>query len=165
MMKSAKRVHPTAEAVLRLLPVAMAAMAAALTAEDREVLAYFLAATCHVEERRRCWRRGRHRPLFCCGCFDCYTSFWLRWDTSPDRELIDQAIEAFEETIACHEPRRHRRRGKVARQERTKEAKSEPPAAAVTAPPADVERIKTRVWPDVTVFFNSRIWNLWSPGV
>ncbi|GAB4838927.1 hypothetical protein Ancab_028459 [Ancistrocladus abbreviatus] len=39
-------------------------------------------------------------PLFNCGCFDCYTSYWLRWDLSPNREFIHQVIEAFEEHLA-----------------------------------------------------------------
>ncbi|GAB4838958.1 hypothetical protein Ancab_028491 [Ancistrocladus abbreviatus] len=39
-------------------------------------------------------------PLFDCGCFDCYTSYWLRWDLSPNREFIHQVIEAFEEHLA-----------------------------------------------------------------
>lgn len=39
-------------------------------------------------------------PLFECDCFDCYTSSWFKWDSSPNRELIHQAIEAFEESLA-----------------------------------------------------------------
>ncbi|GJR98142.1 hypothetical protein Tco_0270316 [Tanacetum coccineum] len=38
-------------------------------------------------------------PLFECDCFDCYTSYWFKWDSSPNRELIHLAIEAFEETL------------------------------------------------------------------
>lgn len=44
-----------------------------------------------------------HRPLFACDCFDCYTSFWFRWDSSPNRELIHQAIEAFEDHLSRSE--------------------------------------------------------------
>ncbi|KAK2977950.1 hypothetical protein RJ640_014230 [Escallonia rubra] len=32
-------------------------------------------------------------PVFDCECFDCYTSYWFRWDSSPNRELIHQAFE------------------------------------------------------------------------
>ncbi|CAM8953524.1 unnamed protein product [Rhodiola kirilowii] len=42
-------------------------------------------------------------PAFDCECFDCYTSFWFRWDSSPNRELIHKAIEAFEEHLASRE--------------------------------------------------------------
>ncbi|XVF85312.1 hypothetical protein PTKIN_Ptkin17bG0107600 [Pterospermum kingtungense] len=38
-------------------------------------------------------------PLFDCGCFECYTSYWFRWDSSPNRELIHQVIEAFEDHL------------------------------------------------------------------
>ncbi|XP_011658397.1 uncharacterized protein LOC105435986 [Cucumis sativus] len=33
-------------------------------------------------------------------CFDCYMSYWDRWNSSPNGELIHQAIEAFEEQLA-----------------------------------------------------------------
>ncbi|RZS11140.1 hypothetical protein BHM03_00042455 [Ensete ventricosum] len=94
-------------AVLKLLPAAILALTVALTYQDKEVVAYLITRSIHGPatltagaERRRC--RG-HRPLFDCGCFDCYISFWSRWDCSPDRELIHQAIEAFEEHLASLE--------------------------------------------------------------
>ncbi|RRT69015.1 hypothetical protein BHM03_00018759 [Ensete ventricosum] len=94
-------------AVLRLLPAAILALTAAMGKEDREVLAYLLTRSIEgwAEDRRHCHRPGRtqHRPVFGCGCFDCYTGFWSRWDCSPDRELIHQAIEAFEEHLASSE--------------------------------------------------------------
>ncbi|CAD5179604.1 unnamed protein product [Musa acuminata subsp. malaccensis] len=94
-------------AVLSLLPAAILALTAAMGKEDREVLAYLLTRSIEgwAEDRRHCQRPGRtqHRPVFGCGCFDCYTGFWSRWDCSPDRELIHQAIEAFEEHLASSE--------------------------------------------------------------
>ncbi|XVF02798.1 hypothetical protein REPUB_Repub04eG0205300 [Reevesia pubescens] len=38
-------------------------------------------------------------PVFDCDCFHCYTSYWFRWDSSPNRELIHQVIEAFEDHL------------------------------------------------------------------
>ncbi|MBA0596403.1 hypothetical protein Gorai_013224, partial [Gossypium raimondii] len=38
-------------------------------------------------------------PVFDCDCFDCYTSYWFRWDSSPNLELIHQIIEAFEDHL------------------------------------------------------------------
>lgn len=220
--KGKGRIHPSppwpgpsggdAQAVLKLLPAAIAAVTAALGAEDREVLAYLVARSLlgpwpaggEEEEKRWCWRQERHhRPLFCCGCFDCYTFYWLRWDSSPDRELIHQAIEAFEEQLAGDERRRHRlgRRGS-GRRDRSRKGKSEARkegasveegdggdraaaaaasavaeeeqfgggddaageelAGGAVAPPEEGER--NRGWADVTLFFNSRFWSLWSPG-
>ncbi|KAF4390543.1 hypothetical protein F8388_006040 [Cannabis sativa] len=43
---------------------------------------------------------GHKPPMFDCDCFDCYTSYWFRWDSSPNRELIHQVIEAFEDHLS-----------------------------------------------------------------
>lgn len=52
-------------------------------------------------------------PVFDCGCFECYTCYWFRWDSSPNRELIHQAIEAFEDHLSYGEkPKRIGGRGK-----------------------------------------------------
>ncbi|KAF3785216.1 hypothetical protein EJ110_NYTH28469 [Nymphaea thermarum] len=96
-----------AVSVLKVLPAAILALASALVVEDREVLAYLIArslsATLAQEERRRCRRSQLHRPAFDCGCFDCYISFWTRWDASPNRDLIHDVIDAFEEHLAAAE--------------------------------------------------------------
>lgn len=106
--------------VLKLLPAAILALASVLSLEDREVLAYMIARSLscsnppplNIESSngsKRSSKRqlggsggggGPHKPpVFGCDCFDCYTSFWLRWDSSPNRELIHQVIEAFEEHL------------------------------------------------------------------
>ncbi|KAK9120136.1 hypothetical protein Scep_018229 [Stephania cephalantha] len=106
--------------MLKLLPTAILALVSALTVEDREVLAYLItrsikttSPTSVIEEKKKCKRpinRGTgtgttttaatHKPpMFDCGCFECYTSYWYRWDSSPNRELIHQAIEAFEDHL------------------------------------------------------------------
>ncbi|KAF0934738.1 hypothetical protein E2562_028330 [Oryza meyeriana var. granulata] len=98
-------------AALRLLPAAIFALATALRPEDQQVLAYLVTrclqgagATHHPEQPPvRGRRRRAHPPAIGCGCFDCYTSFWSRWDCSPSRELIHDAIEAFEDHLAAAE--------------------------------------------------------------
>ncbi|KAK1306779.1 hypothetical protein QJS10_CPA10g01609 [Acorus calamus] len=109
---------PSADAalsVLSLLPAAILALTAALCAGDREVLAYLITQSLKpppspVEEKRHCNKKppaasggigsgALHRATFDCGCFGCYTSYWYRWDSSPDRELIHRVIEAFEEHL------------------------------------------------------------------
>eukprot|EP00262_Sarcandra_glabra_P021914 TRINITY_DN944_c0_g1_i1.p1 TRINITY_DN944_c0_g1~~TRINITY_DN944_c0_g1_i1.p1 ORF type:complete len:242 (+),score=19.78 TRINITY_DN944_c0_g1_i1:100-825(+) len=100
---------PTTLSVLNLLPAAILVLTTVLALEDREALAYFI--TCSLKppsstigEKKKCKKPNNvHKPLFDCECFDCYTSFWYRWDTSPNRELISQAIEAFEEHLASTE--------------------------------------------------------------
>ncbi|PKU59206.1 uncharacterized protein LOC110093383 [Dendrobium catenatum] len=117
--KGKGRIHPSpsvtasnlrseALAVLRILPAAILALTAALGNDDKEVLAYLIMRSIggleEATEQRRCGKPGElHTRLFGCGCFDCYTSFWSRWDCSPDRELIHQAIEAFEDHLATSE--------------------------------------------------------------
>lgn len=42
-----------------------------------------------------------HRLSFDCSCFQCYMGFWSRWDASPNREIIHQAIDLFEDHMAA----------------------------------------------------------------
>ncbi|KAL5208261.1 hypothetical protein ABZP36_032696 [Zizania latifolia] len=97
-------------AALRLLPAAIFALATILRPEDQQVLAYLVtrsllgASAPHPEQPPvRGRRRRAHPPAIGCDCFDCYTSFWSRWDCSPNRELIHDAIEAFEDHLAAAE--------------------------------------------------------------
>ncbi|XP_041014302.1 uncharacterized protein LOC121257378 [Juglans microcarpa x Juglans regia] len=108
-------------AVLKLLPAAILALASVLSLEDREVLAYMITPSLKpttlspiVQDSKKKTPKkspsrsyntknsnSSHRPpMFDCECFDCYTSYWFRWDSSPNRELIHQAIEAFEDHLA-----------------------------------------------------------------
>ncbi|XVF11503.1 hypothetical protein REPUB_Repub08aG0033000 [Reevesia pubescens] len=97
--------------VFKLLPVAILALASALPPEDQEVLAYMITrsiisttnnpSTLTHQPKNKC-KKGKV-PLFQCGCFDCYTRFWYRWDSSPNRDLIHQVIEAFEDHLIQNE--------------------------------------------------------------
>ncbi|XP_068666280.1 uncharacterized protein [Aristolochia californica] len=110
---------PTSTAhVLNLLPAAILALISVLGFEDREVLATLILRSMKtpsliLEEKKKCKNppNTAHKPLLDCPCFDCYTSFWIRWDSSPNRELIHQAIEAFEEHLAKGEtPKKGRKK-------------------------------------------------------
>ncbi|KAG9445952.1 hypothetical protein H6P81_012080 [Aristolochia fimbriata] len=105
--------------VLNLLPAAILALISVLGFDDREVLAYLILRSMKtpslmLEEKKKCKKptHAAHRPpLLDCPCFDCYTGFWIRWDSSPNRELIHQAIEAFEEHLAKGEtPKKGRKK-------------------------------------------------------
>ncbi|KAG6504680.1 uncharacterized protein LOC121985451 [Zingiber officinale] len=94
-------------AVFALLPLAILALTAALSDEDKEVLAYLLTQSIEGSPDGK-WNnrepgKGQHRPTYGCGCFDCYTTYWSRWDRSPQHKLIHQVIEAFEEHLASSE--------------------------------------------------------------
>lgn len=109
---------------MKLLPAAILALVSVLSLEDREVLAYMITRSLDSSnlssfnfERSKGSKRsskkqpgggggrgGSHKPpVFGCDCFGCYTSYWLRWDSSPNRELIHQVIEAFEEHLTTGE--------------------------------------------------------------
>ncbi|XP_071690875.1 uncharacterized protein [Rutidosis leptorrhynchoides] len=86
-MRNKGKVHPSSSSsapvtspagdslsVLNLLPAAILSLAlVVLSLEDREVLAYMI------------------------------TSYWFKWDSSPNRELIHEAIEAFDEALNNNE--------------------------------------------------------------
>lgn len=108
------KVHPSPPSVsdqLALLPAAILTLAAALAPGDREVLAYLISCSNHASSRRGVGSDGRkngehefsgegdHPPMFQCGCFRCYKSFWSRWDASPNRQAIHEIIDAYEDGL------------------------------------------------------------------
>lgn len=119
--------------VFQLLPAAILALASVLSLEDREVLAYMITRSMKTtpiacssssnpqDSKKKSLKKatnskptGTHQPpMFDCECFDCYRSYWFKWDSSPNRELIHQAIEAFEDHLAHGEkPKKNAGRGK-----------------------------------------------------
>ncbi|CAI9755099.1 unnamed protein product [Fraxinus pennsylvanica] len=104
-------VHPTpplvSDQLLSFLPATILTLTAALSLEDREVLAYLI--SCSSTNFSNHPRKNTlkitstasddHRPSFNCYCFSCYTSYWVRWDSSPNRQLIHEIIDAFEDGL------------------------------------------------------------------
>ncbi|CAN7114113.1 unnamed protein product, partial [Brassica rapa subsp. narinosa] len=86
--------------VLRLLPATILVLVSVLSTQDREVLAYLITrGNCgrtSTSKKNKSSKNHHKPPVFDCECFDCYTSYWFRWDSSPNRELIHEVIEAFE---------------------------------------------------------------------
>ncbi|KAK9091975.1 hypothetical protein Syun_026886 [Stephania yunnanensis] len=100
------KVHPTPPTIsdhLAFLPATILALTAALSPEDREVLAYLISCSPggSFSGGRRSSSNGTtstdHQAMFQCNCFRCYMSYWVRWDASPNRKLIHDVIDAFEE--------------------------------------------------------------------
>ncbi|KAJ8428024.1 hypothetical protein Cgig2_027630 [Carnegiea gigantea] len=103
---------------LSYLPAAILTIAASLSAEDKEVLAYLLscssASATAVDFPDH---HDHHHPASStCYCFTCYTTFWARWDSSPNRHLIHQIIDALEDGFL------NRKQG-INRRERRKNSK------------------------------------------
>ncbi|XP_076946557.1 uncharacterized protein LOC143618119 [Bidens hawaiensis] len=92
---------------LSLLPLAIATLAASLSPEDKEVLAYLLSCSLTTTGVKRfsgdtkptTGTAGSHPPRFNCYCFSCYTSYWVRWDGSVNRQLIHEIIDAYEDEL------------------------------------------------------------------
>ncbi|XP_022979917.1 uncharacterized protein LOC111479467 [Cucurbita maxima] len=140
-IKHKGKVHPSpsssppssSSSVFKLLPAAILALVSVLSLDEREVLAYMIArsiqssaVTSTHDSRKKSAKKasinggnsnvstGYHKtPMFSCDCFYCYTAYWCRWDSSPNRELIHQAIEAFEDHLTSGEkPKKNTGKGK-----------------------------------------------------
>lgn len=111
------KVHPSQPLIsdhLTFLPATILTLAAALSPVDREVLAYLISSSSSsnfsVNQNKTqktdttstggTGKGGDHPPSFNCNCFRCYTSYWVRWDSSPNRQLIHEIIDAFEDGVA-----------------------------------------------------------------
>lgn len=117
--------------VFNLLPASIIALASLLPLEDREVLAYLITTSIkattstssssiiHRKTSKHTPATTHKPPLFDCDCFDCYTRYWFRWDSSPNRELIHQAIEAFEDHLTNGEAQKSKKNGKAKRRDKT----------------------------------------------
>ncbi|XP_021723065.1 uncharacterized protein LOC110690520 [Chenopodium quinoa] len=109
-----------------LLPTAILTLISILSLQDREALAYMITHSLKSSTLNYCsysnfdqkskkksnkksfstlipTTTNHSSPCFDCCCFDCFSHFWNRWDSSTHSELIHQAIEAFEEHLASTE--------------------------------------------------------------
>ncbi|KAG6426713.1 hypothetical protein SASPL_110940 [Salvia splendens] len=141
--------------LLKLLPAAILTLVSFLSLEEREVLAYMLTRSLQSTNKKPPSKKQcRHNspPLFDCDCFHCYTSFWFRWDSSPNRELIHQAIEAFDDHLNSGESLNNspktKRRDKFARRNKppipSPPHNQEIPISSAAPPPdaaADVDEL------------------------
>ncbi|KMS96607.1 hypothetical protein BVRB_8g201370 [Beta vulgaris subsp. vulgaris] len=113
---------------LSYLPAAILTLAASLSSQDKEVLAYLLSCSSttpfdfdpskssskkHLKNSNNN-NNQQHPPCFSCYCFTCYTNFWARWDSSPNRQLIHEIIDAFEDNLLSQRKKKQglSRRGK-----------------------------------------------------
>lgn len=124
-MKSNK-IHPSSphqhqhHHLAALLPAAILSLAAALSPEETEVLAYLISCHTNHSGNHKTATSGDgdddggsvHAPVFGCDCFRCYTSFWSRWDASPNRDLIHEIIEAYEEGLSRKKSTKAKKRRK-----------------------------------------------------
>lgn len=96
-------VHPSPPLIsdhLSLLPAAIFTLTLSLSQQDKEVLAYLVSSTNFpTTNKHSSTTTSDHPPVFNCSCFRCYMSYWVRWDSSPNRQLIHEIIDAFEDSL------------------------------------------------------------------
>ncbi|KAH1243846.1 hypothetical protein GmHk_07G020838 [Glycine max] len=96
---------PTISDHLSFLPAAILTLTLSLSSEDREVLAYLISCSSNnnfsgnPRRKPKVVADGDHPPLFNCSCFRCYMSYWVRWNSSPNHQLIHEIIDAFEDSL------------------------------------------------------------------
>ncbi|CAO2842462.1 unnamed protein product [Amaranthus hypochondriacus] len=99
---------------LSYLPAAILTLAATLSSQDKEVLSYLLSCSSTTpfdfdpsnkssKKHLNSTINHPHPPSFSCYCFSCYTNFWARWDSSPNRQLIHEIIDAFEDNLMANQ--------------------------------------------------------------
>ncbi|PKI64187.1 hypothetical protein CRG98_015374 [Punica granatum] len=127
-IKKSSKVHPSSPPghdhrshLALLLPAAILSLTAALSPEDTEVLAYLISFHSNSSSVGKSASATStdddgdvsvHPPVFGCNCFRCYTSFWSRWDASPNRDLIHEIIEAYEEGLSRKKSTKAKKRRK-----------------------------------------------------
>ncbi|XP_059309879.1 uncharacterized protein LOC132061014 [Lycium ferocissimum] len=106
---------------LSLLPATILALTAALSQEDKQVLAYLIACSSNNfsnnlgnTHKNSTTTSTAHPYCFNCYCFNCYMSYWVKWDSSPNHQLIHEIIDAFEDMVL------KKKKGKSKKQRRNK---------------------------------------------
>ncbi|XP_030553012.1 uncharacterized protein LOC115757062 [Rhodamnia argentea] len=128
--------------LLSLLPAAILALTAALSPQDREVLAYLVSSYNNNHFNNRGKNRSSncdHPPCFTCDCFRCYMSYWVRWDSSPNRQLIHEVIDAFEDGLVLKSKGKNHHRGVKGKNGRDRRNRSGLGAAQPAAEPKGPE--------------------------
>ncbi|CAH1448222.1 unnamed protein product [Lactuca virosa] len=177
-------VHPSPPLIsdhLALLPAAIFTLTVALSQEDKEVLAYLVSSTNFSTARKTTTATCKsssstadHPPLFNCSCFRCYMSYWVRWDSSPNRQLIHEIIDAFEDGLV-------RNKREKSKKDRKKKYNSSNSSNEETTTPESTELTQSPELSPVTLnesesvgdceegsvrklvnFLGERIWSVWT---
>ncbi|KAL5066352.1 hypothetical protein RYX36_028089 [Vicia faba] len=119
-------VHPssppsTVSEQLSFLPATILTLIVALSPEDKEVLAYLISCSSssssffkNPNRKTKDAVQGEHLPLFHCNCFHCYMSYWIRWNSSPNHQLIHTIIDEFEDFLSQTANKRKQKKNRKA---------------------------------------------------
>ncbi|XP_027331794.1 uncharacterized protein LOC113847113 [Abrus precatorius] len=119
--------QPSISDHLSFLPAAILTLTLALSPQDKEVLAYLISCSSSGNNPRRYPKAivdGDHPPLFNCSCFRCYMSYWARWNSSPNHQLIHEIIDAFEDSLSQNT----KKGNKTRKEKRNKRASNNKPS-------------------------------------
>ncbi|XP_055801632.1 uncharacterized protein LOC129870796 [Solanum dulcamara] len=82
---------------LSLLPNTILTLTSSLSQEDKQILSYFISCSSSNFSNNlgNCTIHNNNNNKSCY-CFNCYMSYWVKWDSSPNHQLIHEIIDAFE---------------------------------------------------------------------
>ncbi|KVH88176.1 uncharacterized protein LOC112502473 [Cynara cardunculus var. scolymus] len=165
---------------LSLLPAAIFTLTIALSPQDKEVLAYLLSSsTTKKTTKSSSSAAADHPPLFNCSCFRCYMSYWVRWDSSPNRQLIHEIIDALEDGLVRNKKEKSKkdRKKKVissSSNEETRSTESDELTQSPEVSPANMESVveyrsggggddeEEGPVRKLVSFLGERIWSVWT---
>ncbi|XP_049392560.1 uncharacterized protein LOC125856943 [Solanum stenotomum] len=113
-------VHPITQPdqQLSLLPTTILTLTTSLSQEDKQILSYLISCSSSNFSNNlgNCTTHNNNNKS--CYCFNCYMSYWVKWDSSPNHQLIHEIIDAFENMVL------EKKKGKNKKQRRNKNRSS-----------------------------------------
>lgn len=104
---------------LSLLPTTILTLTTSLSQEDKQILSYLISCSSSNFSNNlgNCTTHNNNNNKSCY-CFNCYMSYWVKWDSSPNHQLIHEIIDAFENMVL------EKKKGKNKKQRRNKNRSS-----------------------------------------
>ncbi|KAK4371570.1 hypothetical protein RND71_011045 [Anisodus tanguticus] len=96
-----------------LLPATILTLTTALSQEDKQILEYLISCSSNNLGNTTTHKNNKN-----CYCFNCYMNYWVKWDSSPNNQLIHEIIDAFEDMVL------KKKKGKSKKQRRNKNSGS-----------------------------------------
>ncbi|XP_015072870.1 uncharacterized protein LOC107017108 [Solanum pennellii] len=119
---SKSTVHPITQPdqQLSLLPTTILTLTTSLSQEDKQILSYLISCSSNNFSNNLgyCTTHSSNNNNKSCYCFNCYMSYWVKWDSSPNHQLIHEIIDAFENMVL------EKKKGKNKKQRRNRNRSS-----------------------------------------
>ncbi|MCD7447607.1 hypothetical protein HAX54_032225 [Datura stramonium] len=83
---------------LSLLPATILKLTTTLSQEDKQILGYLIScSSSNFSNNLGNCTAHKNNDNKNCYCFNCYMSYWVKWNSSPNHQLIHEIIDAFED--------------------------------------------------------------------